>query len=89
LRSWAHLSIYKRCLKIKQLYDVHVPKESLRMFYKRHGLGYNVAKGDLYPHKKDPDALQQERQAFAMKLSDFILDENTEVIYFDETSFHS
>ena len=24
-----------------------------------------------------------------MKLSDFIVDENTEVIYFDETSFHS
>ena len=24
-----------------------------------------------------------------MMLSDFILDENTEVIYFDETSFHS
>ena len=53
LRSWAHLSIYKRSLKIKQLYDVHVPKETLRKFYKAHGLGYNVAKGDLYPHKKD------------------------------------
>ena len=24
-----------------------------------------------------------------MKLSDFILDDNVEVIYFDETSFHS
>ena len=53
LRSWAHMSIYKRSLKIKQLYKVHVPKETLRRFYKMHGLRYNVAKGDLYPHKKD------------------------------------
>jgi len=89
LKQWAHLSVYKRCVKIKQLYDVHVPKESLRQFYIRHGLGYKAAKGDLYPHGKDLNELNQEQQAFAMKLSDFILDGNTEVIYFDKTSFHS
>ena len=59
------------------------------MFYKRNGLGYRSVKGDLYPHGKDLDELKRERQAFAMKLSDFIVDKNTEVIYFDETSFHS
>lgn len=53
LRSWAHLSIYKRSLKIKQLYGVHVPKETLRRYYRRNGIRYNVAKGDLFPHKKD------------------------------------
>ena len=53
LRSWAHLSIYKRCHKIKQRYGVNVPKETLRRFYRRNGIRYNVAKGDLYPHKKD------------------------------------
>jgi hypothetical protein len=58
LRSWAHLSIYKRSLKIKQLYKVHVPKETLRRFYKMHGLRYNVAKGDLYPHKKNEQELR-------------------------------
>jgi hypothetical protein len=89
LKQWAHLSIYKRSLKIKQLYNVHVPKETLRRYYKRHDIRDNVAKGDLYPHKKDEHQLCEERQAFAVKLSDFILDENTEVIYFDETSFHS
>ena len=58
LRSWAHLSIYKRTIKIKQLYNVHVPKETLRRYYKRNGIRYNVAKGDLYPHKKDEQKLQ-------------------------------
>jgi hypothetical protein len=78
-----------RCLKIQQLYDVSVPRERLRRFYKRNGLGYSPAKSDLYPHNKDLDRLQEERRNYAMKLSDFILDDNTEVIYFDETSFHS
>ena len=66
-----------------------MPKESLRRFYKRNGLGYSPARSDLYPHNKDLNELQQERIAYAMKLSDFILDNKVEVIYFDETSFHS
>ena len=72
-----------------QVYDVSVTKDTLRRFYKRNGLGYNSARADLYPHNKDPDVLRRERQEYAMKLSDFILDANTEVIYFDETTFHS
>ena len=66
-----------------------VPRESLRKFYKRNGLGFSPAKPELYPHNKDLNLLQQERIAYAMKLSDFILDKNVECIYFDETSFHS
>jgi hypothetical protein len=58
-------------------------------FYKRNGLRYGMAKSELYPHHKNLDLLQQERIAYAMKLSDFILDDDVEVIYFDETSFHS
>ena len=57
LRRWAHLSIYKRCVKIKQLYNVTVAKETLRRFYKRNGLGYSPARSDLYPHNKDLDRL--------------------------------
>ena len=89
LTRWAHHSIYKRCVKIKQLYNVDVPKETLRRFYKKNGLGYSPARAALYPHKKDLDVLEEERQAYAMKLSEFIVDEGVEVIYFDETSFHS
>ncbi len=66
-----------------------MPRESLRKFYKRNGIRFNVARPELYPHNKDLNLLQQERVQYAMKLSDFILDKNVEVIYFDETSFHS
>ena len=79
----------QRCGKIMQVYDVSVTKDTLRRFYKRNGLGYTSARAALYPHNKDPDVLRRERQEYAMKLSDFILDANTEVIYFDETTFHS
>ncbi len=48
-----------------------------------------MARAELFPHNKDLDVLQQERIDYAMKLSEFILDDNVEVIYFDETSFHS
>jgi hypothetical protein len=85
----AHLSLHKRCLKIKKLFDVEVSKPRLMRFYKRNGLRYGMAKSELYPHHKNLDLLQQERIAYAMKLSDFILDDDVEVIYFDETSFHS
>jgi len=85
----AHLSIVNRCLKIQQLYNVIVPRERLRRFYKRNGLGFSPARSDLYPHNKDLERLQEERHNYAMKLSDFILDDDTEVIYFDETTFHS
>ena len=76
-------------MKIKKAYGVEVPKETLRRFYKRNGLGYSPAKADLYPHKKNLEELHQERISYAMKLSNFIVDSNTEVLYFDETSFHS
>ena len=89
LKNWAHLSIYARSLKIKQLYGVHVPTETLRQFYRRNQLRFNVAKAEFYPYKKDLNQLQNERYEFAMKLSDFIHDPNVEVIYFDETSWHS
>ena len=88
LRRWAHLSLVKRCVRIKQLYGFDVAKSTLHQFYHRNGLGYKAAKAALYPHNKDLDELQRERMEFAMKLSDFILDANTEVIYIDETSFH-
>ena len=89
LKRWSHLSIKNRCLKIKRLYGVDVPVTSLCRFYKRNGLGFRVAKSELYPHNRNLEELQQERYAYAMKLSDFILDNGTEVIYFDESSFHS
>ena len=59
LKQWAHLSIYKRCLKLKQKYNVDVAKETLRRFYKRNNLGYSPARADLYPHNKDLDELEQ------------------------------
>ena len=76
-------------MKIQQLYGVSVNKDTLWRFYKRNGLGYNSARADLYPHNKDPDVLRRERQDYAMKLADFIVDKDSEVIYFDETTFHS
>jgi hypothetical protein len=53
LKKWAHLSIFKRCAKIKLLYDVDVPVTSLRRFYRRNGLGYRLAKTELYPHNRN------------------------------------
>jgi hypothetical protein len=85
----AHLSLHKRCLKIKKLYDVEVSKPRLMRFYRRNGLRYGIAKSELYPHTRDLDELKQERIAYATKLSDFIFDDDVEVIYFDETTFHS
>ena len=58
LKNWAHYSIYKRCVKIKQIYNVEVPKETLRRFYKRNGLGYSPARAALYPHNKDLNELE-------------------------------
>ena len=76
-------------MKIQQLYGYRIPSATLRRFYLRNELKYTTAKAELYPHNYDLDALQQERIDYAMKLSDFIFDKATEVIYFDETSFHS
>ena len=89
LQRWAHLSIAKRCIKIKREFNVDVKRETLRRFYLRSGVKNRPVKANMYPHGKDLDQLNDDRLALAEKLREFIFDDDTHVIYFDETSFHS
>ena len=58
LKNMAHLSLQKRVIKIRQLYDTDVKKSTLLRFYKRNGLRYGTAKAELYPHNKDLNVLR-------------------------------
>ena len=89
LQRWAHLSLVKRCIKIKREFNVDIKRESLRRFYLRNGVKNRPVKSNLYPHDKDLDQLNDDRLEFAEKLREFIFDDDTHVIYFDETSFHT
>ena len=84
LQRWAHLSLVQRCVKIKRVYNVDVKRESLR-----NGVRNRPVKANLYPHSRDLDELNDERLEFAEKLREYIFDDHTHVIYFDETSFNS
>lgn len=53
LQRWAHLSLVKRCIKIKNAFNIDVKRESLRRFYLRNGVKNRPVKANLYPHDKD------------------------------------
>ena len=76
-------------MKIMKEFNVEVKRERLRRFYLRNGVKNRPVKASLYPHHKDIDKLNEDRLEYAEKLREFIFDDDTHVIYFDETSFHS
>ena len=69
LTNFAHLSLVKRCAKIKKVYKVDVKRERLRRFYKRFGVSFRSAYTHLYPHGHNLALLQAKRIEFAEKLA--------------------
>ena len=88
LTNWVHMSIIKRCEKIKKIYKVEVKRERLRRFYKRNSISCRSAHTNLYPHGHNLALLKAQRIEFADKLAQYIVD-GVPILYYDHTTFNA
>lgn len=86
LRDWAHMSLHQRCQKILADHQIKVSHTHLLKFYRHHKVSY-VKPGYKLWSSATEDKLLDLRIAFIKDLGEAILSD-TEVFYFDETSFN-
>ena len=89
LNDWAHLSIVQRCQKIQNKYGVLIKRHKLQLFYQRHNIRCKPTHTKYYPHGQNQDLLQARRYEFAMRLTEYIFEQQHPIIYLDQTSFRS
>lgn len=88
LQEWGRFSSYERCIKIKQKFGVECSPTTLRRCYAKNKVGYRNTVEVKRRAKEAKEEFDQKRVVFAQFLQSLVR-EGKEVIYMDESQFHS